>query len=31
MKSRKGNALTFTYTPILEEKAKTVTYTLLAK
>ncbi|MNO53444.1 hypothetical protein D3C76_438900 [compost metagenome] len=28
MKSRKGNILTFTYTPILEEKAKTVTYTL---
>lgn len=31
MKSRKGNVLTFTYTPILEEKAKTVTYTLQAK
>ncbi|MEK4156198.1 MULTISPECIES: copper amine oxidase N-terminal domain-containing protein [Paenibacillus] len=31
MKSRKGNVLTFTYTPLLEEKAKTVTYTLQAK
>jgi hypothetical protein len=31
MKSRKENILTFTYTPMLEEKAKTVTYTLQSK
>lgn len=31
LKGRKGNVLTFTYTPILEEKAKTVTFTLQSK
>ena len=31
LKSRKGNVMTFTYTPILEEKAKTVTFTLQTK
>lgn len=31
LKSRKGDVLTFTYTPILEEKAKTVTFTLQSK
>ncbi|MNP54568.1 hypothetical protein D3C76_1491330 [compost metagenome] len=31
LKSRKGNVMTFTYTPILEEKAKTVTFTLQSK
>ncbi|MOA20552.1 hypothetical protein D3C78_1410030 [compost metagenome] len=31
LKSRKGNVMTFSYTPILEEKAKTVTFTLQSK
>ncbi len=31
LKSRKGNVMTFIYTPILEEKAKTVTFTLQTK
>jgi len=31
LKSRQGNVMTFTYTPILEEKAKTVTFTLQSK